>query len=143
MKAANVLITKHGVLKLADFGLARAFSHSKSGQPNRYTNRVVTLWYRPPGSFHALHIPINPIHGSSFVLFFPQSYCWATATMARPSTCGAPAVLWPKCGPAHQSCRVPANNNKLSSSHNYAALSRLRCGRASRVSICIQKWNCP
>ena len=47
MKAANILITKTGVLKLADFGLARAFSLSKS-QPNRYTNRVVTLWYRPP-----------------------------------------------------------------------------------------------
>lgn len=48
MKAANILITKNGTLKLADFGLARAFSLSKTGQPNRYTNRVVTLWYRPP-----------------------------------------------------------------------------------------------
>ena len=48
MKAANVLITKTGILKLADFGLARAFSATKNGQPNRYTNRVVTLWYRPP-----------------------------------------------------------------------------------------------
>ncbi|TRY77905.1 hypothetical protein TCAL_08118 [Tigriopus californicus] len=48
MKAANVLITKLGVLKLADFGLARAISINKNGQPNRYTNRVVTLWYRPP-----------------------------------------------------------------------------------------------
>lgn len=47
MKAANILITKNGILKLADFGLARAFSLSKA-QPNRYTNRVVTLWYRPP-----------------------------------------------------------------------------------------------
>ncbi|KAF0297073.1 Cyclin-dependent kinase 9 [Amphibalanus amphitrite] len=47
MKAANVLITKNGVLKLADFGLARAFSKI-SGTRNRYTNRVVTLWYRPP-----------------------------------------------------------------------------------------------
>lgn len=49
MKAANVLITKNGVLKLADFGLARAYSVCKNGQANRYTNRVVTLWYRPPG----------------------------------------------------------------------------------------------
>ncbi|XP_064616031.1 cyclin-dependent kinase 9-like [Liolophura sinensis] len=48
MKAANILITKNGVLKLADFGLARAFSTSNAGKPNRYTNRVVTLWYRPP-----------------------------------------------------------------------------------------------
>ena len=48
MKAANILITKTGVLKLADFGLARAFSHNQKGQANRYTNRVVTLWYRPP-----------------------------------------------------------------------------------------------
>ncbi|XP_072391935.1 cyclin-dependent kinase 9 isoform X2 [Diabrotica undecimpunctata] len=48
MKAANVLITKNGVLKLADFGLARAFSSTKNGLPNRFTNRVVTLWYRPP-----------------------------------------------------------------------------------------------
>ena len=36
MKAANVLITKQGILKLADFGLARAISINKNGQPNRY-----------------------------------------------------------------------------------------------------------
>ncbi|XP_042237399.1 cyclin-dependent kinase 9-like isoform X1 [Homarus americanus] len=47
LKASNVLITKNGILKLADFGLARAISTSRQG-PNRYTNRVVTLWYRPP-----------------------------------------------------------------------------------------------
>lgn len=48
MKAANVLITKNGLLKLSDFGLARAFSENKIKQPNRFTNKVVTLWYRPP-----------------------------------------------------------------------------------------------
>lgn len=49
MKAANILIAKNGTLKLADFGLARAFSMRLSHEkPNRYTNRVVTLWYRPP-----------------------------------------------------------------------------------------------
>ncbi|XP_002741125.1 cyclin-dependent kinase 9-like, partial [Saccoglossus kowalevskii] len=48
MKAANILITKRGILKLTDFGLARAFSNAKGAPSNRYTNRVVTLWYRPP-----------------------------------------------------------------------------------------------
>lgn len=44
MKSSNVLITRTGQLKLCDFGLARALA--KTNQ--RYTNRVVTLWYRPP-----------------------------------------------------------------------------------------------
>jgi cyclin-dependent kinase len=38
------LISSDGVLKLADFGLARAF-----GIPvKNYTHEVVTLWYRAP-----------------------------------------------------------------------------------------------
>jgi len=31
---------------LADFGLARD-THARTRSPN-YTNRVITLWYRPP-----------------------------------------------------------------------------------------------
>lgn len=46
MKSSNIMITKNGVLKLGDFGLARAMSKGQAQQ--RYTNRVVTLWYRPP-----------------------------------------------------------------------------------------------
>ena len=48
MKSSNILITRSGVLKLGDFGLARAMS---KGQNQRYTNRVITLWYRPPELF--------------------------------------------------------------------------------------------
>ncbi len=44
--AANNLINNQGLLKLADFGLARSL---KSSHPDRgLTNRVVTQWYRPP-----------------------------------------------------------------------------------------------
>ena len=42
---SNLLINNQGQLKLADFGLARPFD---TDQPRTYTNRVITLWYRPP-----------------------------------------------------------------------------------------------
>lgn len=78
MKAANLLISNTGVLQIADFGLARAFdpraaivgrrcvcivwshqscSHGllRNGEDPysapRYTNCVVTRWYRPPELF--------------------------------------------------------------------------------------------
>ncbi|KAF8249469.1 Pkinase-domain-containing protein [Wilcoxina mikolae CBS 423.85] len=55
MKAANLLIDNRGVLRIADFGLARIFDEpvpvagGGGGQAKRdYTNCVVTRWYRPP-----------------------------------------------------------------------------------------------
>jgi len=52
IKGSNLLINNEGQLKLADFGLARPFDD----QQRTYTNRVITLWYRPPelllGSSH-------------------------------------------------------------------------------------------
>ncbi|KAH8852042.1 Cyclin-dependent kinase 16 [Schistosoma japonicum] len=44
LKPQNLLISKTGDLKLADFGLAR----SQSVPIRTYSSEVVTLWYRPP-----------------------------------------------------------------------------------------------
>lgn len=45
IKLANLLYTRHGCLKLADFGLARTISYPPESD---LTPVVVTLWYRAP-----------------------------------------------------------------------------------------------
>ncbi|GBN26786.1 Cyclin-dependent kinase 13 [Araneus ventricosus] len=46
IKCSNILMNNRGQIKLADFGLARLYNADDKTRP--YTNKVITLWYRPP-----------------------------------------------------------------------------------------------
>ncbi|KKA27370.1 hypothetical protein TD95_004929 [Thielaviopsis punctulata] len=45
LKPANILLTNRGVLKIADFGMARYIGNPP---PRDLTRHIVTLWYRAP-----------------------------------------------------------------------------------------------
>lgn len=47
IKGSNILIDNKGSLKITDFGLARKID-TNSNPIRDYTNRVITIWYRPP-----------------------------------------------------------------------------------------------
>ena len=46
IKCSNLLLSNYHELKLADFGLARSLE--LGGGTRALTNKVITLWYRPP-----------------------------------------------------------------------------------------------
>jgi len=64
LSGSNLLIDNEGVLKLADFGLARSFSNDHNGN---LTNRVITLWYRYLDDLMSATINICLL---SYVVFF-------------------------------------------------------------------------
>lgn len=84
IKLSNLLMNGDGILKIADFGLARLF-----GQPNMaMTNNVVTLWYRAP----------ELLLGSEFqgVSNYFKLVCYSPLCCFRLELiCGALGALWP------------------------------------------------
>ncbi|KAJ1339126.1 hypothetical protein BSLG_006264 [Batrachochytrium salamandrivorans] len=54
LKPANLLISSTGILKLADFGLARVHSTDPSCRP--YSHQVATRWYRAPELLYGARI---------------------------------------------------------------------------------------
>src|SRR5687768_9154579 len=52
LKTSNLLLNNRGVLKIADFGMARYYAppgeNTPTSQQQKLTQLVVTLWYRSP-----------------------------------------------------------------------------------------------
>eukprot|EP01112_Ceratiomyxa_fruticulosa_P012184 TRINITY_DN3365_c0_g1_i2.p1 TRINITY_DN3365_c0_g1~~TRINITY_DN3365_c0_g1_i2.p1 ORF type:complete len:297 (-),score=27.03 TRINITY_DN3365_c0_g1_i2:261-1151(-) len=88
LKPQNLLINRRGELKLADFGLARAF-----GIPVRsYSHEVVTLWYRAPDVLMGSRKYSTPID------------IWSAGCIFAEMATGRP--LFPGSGTADQLIRI-------------------------------------
>ena len=48
LKLSNLLLSNSGELRVGDFGLSRILRPLEGGRRTPLTNRVITLWYRPP-----------------------------------------------------------------------------------------------
>lgn len=71
LKTSNLLMTNRGMIKIADFGLARYF-----GEPvGNMTQLVVTLWYRLLLSVVVLMAEL-------------QNFCWGQRSTEQKSICG-------------------------------------------------------
>ena len=94
IKTANILVTRSGVVMIADFGLARAWTSNETlpeHSTHEYTNMVVTRWYRAPelllGATHygpavdmwSLGF-VDPIHLRRLMLTFPDAF-WEKYTI--------------------------------------------------------------
>jgi serine/threonine protein kinase len=117
MKAANLLISNDGSLKIADFGLARTFDPSVAtdtgSHRRRYTNCVVTRWYRPPELLlgarqYGAEIDIWGIGCATF-----------TVSLADLLTCDTDVFL-ERCSPGNRSFLVALTSTNSIRSGDYA-----------------------
>ena len=77
LKPQNILITNSGELKIADFGLARAFNIPVP----QYTHEVVTLWYRAPeillgSKTYSVPVDVSPGPRSPNLILFSDLVRW-------------------------------------------------------------------
>jgi serine/threonine protein kinase len=122
IKCSNLLISNDHRLKVTDFGLARQLNKSADF---KYTNKVVTLWYRPPelllGECHyKFEIDVWSI-GCIFVELFTGVPIFPGKTDLEQmdkvmNVCGTPTVQdWPRVAelPRRELLRGMDNNGAL------------------------------
>ena len=112
LKASNLLVNKKGELKIADWGLARSWTSDMK----RLTNKVITLWYRPPELLLGCQLYTDKIDmwsvGCIIAEMFRRSGFLKGANEATQldlifRTCGHPTEeSWPDI---HQKCKLWKN----------------------------------
>eukprot|EP00542_Grammatophora_oceanica_P012899 CAMPEP_0194027208 /NCGR_PEP_ID=MMETSP0009_2-20130614/1388_1 /TAXON_ID=210454 /ORGANISM="Grammatophora oceanica, Strain CCMP 410" /LENGTH=437 /DNA_ID=CAMNT_0038666179 /DNA_START=453 /DNA_END=1766 /DNA_ORIENTATION=+ len=112
LKASNLLVNRRGELKIADWGLARSWNSDMK----RLTNRVITLWYRPPELLLGAHEYNTKIDmwsvGCIIAEMFRRSGFLRGSNEATQldlifRTCGHPTKeLWPD---VHKKCKLWKN----------------------------------
>jgi len=82
-KLCSNLLLFRGQIKLADFGLARLYQAEDKERP--YTNKVITLWYRPPELLlgEERYGPTVDIWSCGYVtsLYMPVSFTYTTVEL--------------------------------------------------------------
>mmetsp|Transcript_2633 Transcript_2633/g.8220 ORF Transcript_2633/g.8220 Transcript_2633/m.8220 type:complete len:313 (+) Transcript_2633:231-1169(+) len=100
LKPQNLLLDASGTIKLADFGLARAFSSSAR---RAYTHEVITLWYRAP------EILLGAEHYSTPVDLWSVGCIFAEMASCRPLFPGDSEIdqlfrVFQVCGTPNEAC---------------------------------------
>ena len=141
LKPENILIGAHGDVKIADFGLARAFT-----MPTKvYTHEVLTLWYRAPevllgASCYSLGVDVWSA-GCIFAELFCGHPLWVSGS-AVPFPC-VPVLLLRHVTLAGNLlrclCRASRNSLRIRRS---PCCSRCSGSLARRPCTCGPAWSC-
>lgn len=101
IKAANLLISHDGILQIADFGLARAYAKGtkmeKKERYEKYTNCVVTRWYRPPELLMG-----ERYYGGEIDIWGVGWVGYAVLATNAAAYCVLLDAFWPRCLPENR-----------------------------------------
>ena len=117
LKPQNLLIDKQGIIKLADFGLARAFNYPMRA----YTHEVVTMWYRSPEILLGKQVELYYKYTDSIIFAFRD--------MHVQQTCGHWVASFTKCLPTSPFLLVTLRSISCSKSFMYSERLRLIIGQ--------------